>query len=337
MTFGRPIRAHVALAMLAVLTTSCTRQVRTSHSPVTPPPQNVWDRQIANAKDAGDGDYQLRVLREKIAAEPDNIAARLELAQAYRDRGYPDIALEVTRLAAARFPASGEAELALVKALRDANRRQEAIDSLQSFVKAQPAAGSEFQSWLGILLDEAGQRAAAETAHRLALAASPASDTLHNNLGYNLLMQQEYPEAAVEFYRALVLNSHSDVARNNLGLALANMDRPDQALAAWQAASDAATAHNNLAAVLIEKGRYAEARKELEIALGYNRVHPAALRNFELVSRLDGKPATLALKPERSFWKRVRAGFVRIFAGSSQQSRTDTAKTPSVASPGEER
>jgi len=69
--------------------------------------------------------------------------------------------------------------------------------------------------------------------------------------------------------QALQLNPRSAVARDNLGLALANLDQPDQALAAWQAASSAATAHNNLAAVLIEKEKYPEARRQLEIALSY--------------------------------------------------------------------
>jgi thioredoxin-like negative regulator of GroEL len=90
----------------------------------------VWDRQIRNAVDAGDGDYQLRLLREKLAADPDNIPVRLEMANAYRERGYPDVALEISRLATARFPESGEAQLALVRALRDMNRRTEAIDGL---------------------------------------------------------------------------------------------------------------------------------------------------------------------------------------------------------------
>jgi len=315
---------------------SCVREVRTAQAPVSAPPQSVWDRQIRNAKDGGEGDYQLRVLRERVAAEPENLAARLELAQAYRDRGYPDVALEMTRLAAARFPSSGEAELALVRALREMNRREEAIASLRAFVQAHPSAAPEYPSWLGILLDEAGQRAAGEPAHRQAVDAAPADDTLHNYLGYNLLMQQKYAEAAAEFRKALELNPRSQVARNNLGLALANMDQPELAVATWQAGADAASAHNNLAAVLIERGKYAEARRELEIALGYNRVHPAALKNFELVSRLDGKPATLAPKPEESFWKRFGTGLKKVLVGPPQQFRTDTAKT-SVTPPGEER
>jgi Flp pilus assembly protein TadD len=297
----------------------------------------VWDRQIRNAIDAGDGDYQLRALRQKMAADPENIPVRLELANAYRERGYTDVALEICRLAAARFPDSGEVQLALVGALRDVNRRSEAIDGLVTFLKSHPQTGSAYYSWLGILRDESGLWPLGEPAHRKALELAPSLDYLHNNLGYNLLMQKKNEEAAAEFREALKLNPHSPVARNNLGLALANLGAADQAVAAWQSASDPATAHSNLAAVLMENGNYAKARKELEIALSYNKSHAAALKNLELVSRLDGHPATLTVKPAKSRWQRWKASLRRFFVGPLEDSKTDTVKTASVPLTGEER
>jgi len=313
---------------LAFPVASCVQHTQVAKAP--PAPQSVWDRQIHNAIDAGDGDYQLRVLRERLAADPDNIPIRLEMAKAYTERGYPDVALEIGRLAAARFPESGEAQLALVRALRDMNRRTEAIDGLVAFLKAHPQTGPEYFSWLGILRDESGLWPLGEPAHRKALELAPSPDYLHNNLGYNLLMQKKYAEAADEFREALKLNSHSPVARNNLGLALAHLGETDQALANCQSASDPATAHNNLAAVLMEKGNYANARKELEIALGYNSAYRAALKNLELVSRLDGNPATLAVKPAGSHWGRWKIAFRRLFVGPLDNSRTDPVKTASA-------
>jgi Flp pilus assembly protein TadD len=312
-------------AALALPMASCVQHTQVAKAP--PAPLSVWDRQIHNAIDAGDGDYQLRVLRQKLAAGPDNIPIRLELANAYRDRGYPDVALEMGRLAAARFPESGEAELALVRALRDMNRRSEAIDGLTAFLKAHPQTGPEYFSWLGILRDESGLWPLGEPAHRKALELAPSLDYLHNNLGYNLLMQKKYADAAGEFREALNLDPRSAVARNNLGLALANLGEADQAVANWQSASDAATAHNNLAAVLMEKGNYPKARKELEIALSYNNAYPAALKNLELVSRLDGHPPTLAVKPAESSWRRWKSAFRRLFVGPLEDSRTAPVKT----------
>ena len=319
------------LAACAAFSVSCVHQTQVSRTAVPKSATvNPWERQIRNAVDAGDGDYQLKALREKVSAEPDNIPVRLELAKAYRERGYHEIALEISRLAVARFPQSGEAQLALVRDLRDVNRRPDAIAGLESFLKAHPESGADYYSWLGILRDESGLWPAGEPAHRKALELAPAVDYLHNNLGYNLLMQKKDEEAAREFQEALKLNPGSQMARNNLGIALADSNAIAQAVANWQSTSDPATAHNNLAAVWMEKGNYPEARRELDVALGYNRAHPAALRNLELVSRLDGSPATLDTKPLETHWQRFRIGLRRLFVGPLYESQSDAPKSASA-------
>jgi len=292
-----------------------------------------WDRQVRNAVDAGDGDPRLRTLREKVAAEPDNIPVRLELAQAYRERGYHEVSLEISRLAVARFPQSGAAQLALVSDLRDVNRRGEAIASLESFLQAHPDSGAACYSWLGILRDESGLWPMGEPAHRKAIELNPAADYLHNNLGYNLLMQKKHEEAAREFQEALKLNPGSQMARNNLGIALAHSNAANEAVANWQSTSDPATAHNNLAAVWMEKGNYSDARRELDLALSYNRAHPAALRNLELVSRLDARPAMLKAQPpdtQATRWQRLRTSLRKLFVGPLDDSRTEAAKRASA-------
>ena len=124
------------------------------------------------------------------------------------------------------------------------------------------------------------------------------------------------------------------MARNNLGLALAGKSAAD-AVAAWKAGSDEATAHNNLAAVWIEKKDYAQARKELEIALSYNKSHSAALHNLELVSRLDGKPATIDSKPAETRWERLKAGFIHLWVGPLDDSQTQAAKPQTSSTPGD--
>jgi Flp pilus assembly protein TadD len=326
----RQMRLHLALAALAIAASSCVSQSSAVRAAPPQPPMSAFERQIRNARDAGDGDYQLRTLREKVAAQPDNVAARLELAKAYQDRGYPDVALEICRLASARFPESGDVEIALVKALRQLNQRTEAIASLEAFLKLHPQTAPSFTSWLGILYDETGRYGLGEPSHRDALVLAPNEDYLHNNLGYNLLMQKKNADAAAEFREALRLNPASQTARNNLGIALAGENANQQAVANWQAATDAATAHSNLAALLIEKGNYVEARKELEIALGYNRENPAALRNLELVSRLDGNPATVPAVQSKTRSERFRASFKRIFVGPLN----DSGAAPAIAGRG---
>src|SRR5579872_5315385 len=221
------MRLRVTIAVVAAaMGGSCVRQTRAANVPIAPSgaQQTAFERQIRNAHDAGDGDYQLRALREKVAAAPDDVSARLELATAYRERGYPDISLEMCRLAAARFPDSGDVQLALARSLRDLNQRNEAISGLEAFLAAHPQTDAKYYSWVGILKDESGQSTAGEPAHRKALALAPNQDYLHNNLGYNLLMQKKNAEAAAEFREALRLNPASQTARNNLGTALAGQD-----------------------------------------------------------------------------------------------------------------
>ena len=322
------------LAACAALPVSCVHQTQVSraHAPTSAPISN-WDRQVRNAIDAGDGDYPLRALRQKVAAEPDNVAVRLELAKAYGERGYHEVSLEISRLAVARFPQSGDAQLALVHDLRDVNRRSEAIASLESFLKAHPESGAQYYSWLGILRDESGLWPLGEPAHRKALELAPAIDYLHNNLGYNLLMQKKNEEAAREFSEALKLNPGSQMARNNLGIARAQSNATAEAVANWQSTSDPATAHNNMAVVWMEKGNYSEARRELDLALGYNKAHAAALRNLELLARLDGSPAMLKAKPldtRATRWQRFRVGVRRLFVGPLDDSRKEAPQSAST-------
>jgi Flp pilus assembly protein TadD len=319
MIASRILPAAYSLLLLSGCT-SHTRVVRTNPVPA-PAPQTAFERQIRNAHDAGDGDFALHTLQARVASEPENPAVRLELARAYQQRGYPDVALEICRLAAARFPGSAEVQLALARSLRQANQRAEGASILDAFLKSHPQTVPEYSSWLGILYDETGDWEHGEAAHRSALTLAPTRDFLHNNLGYNLLMQKKYSEATEEFRAALRINPASAEARNNLGVALANQDQKAEALSVWQSGSDAATAHNNLAAVLMEKGNFPGARDELLIALRYNRSHPAALKNLELVSRLDGNPAMLPTTNARSRWARWKSGMRRLLVGSPNTSR----------------
>src|SRR4051794_38097136 len=185
--------------VLSTLSLSCVHQTVGRNLQTAPAPVTAWEQQIKNAVNVGEGDYQLTALRQKVAAEPENVAVRLELAKAYRERGYHEVALEISRLAVARFPQSGDAMLSLVRDLREVNRRPEATVSLETYLKAHPESAAGYYSWLGILRDETGLWTLGEPAHRKALELSPTQDYLHNNLGYNLLMQKKEQEAATEF------------------------------------------------------------------------------------------------------------------------------------------
>lgn len=273
------------------------------------------DRQIVNATDAGDGDYQLRVLRARIDANPADIPARLEIAERYQQLGFPEIALEHARLLLERAPDSEDAYVSLARIQRDADHSLDAERALVKFTATHDAS-SRIWAWIGLLRDDRGDWKNGEIAHRKALALSPDHDDLHNNLGFCLLQQGRKDEAAAEFSAALKLNPRSVIARNNLGTSL-NLSAKEAVLH-LQSVTDPATAHSNLAAALIDAGRYDEAKRELETALSYNRQHSAALQNVALLAQLDGKPVELksSARPEGhwahlavSAWQRFRGIF----------------------------
>src|SRR3954467_1286647 len=149
--------ATVGLAGLGMA--SCHHEFSDATLPATPKSASTaalstavastMDRQIANALDAGDGDYQLRTLRSKLDRNPSDLAARLELAERYSRLGFPEIAIEHGRLAVERAPDSEEARLSLAKMLRAAGRSAEAEQGLVSFSKSHEGS-ARLWAWLGL-------------------------------------------------------------------------------------------------------------------------------------------------------------------------------------------
>ncbi len=317
----------------AVAFTGCAQRSAVLHPPA--PVTTRDNRRIHNATDAGEGDYLLRAMRQRVIEHPDDLAARLELAHAYESRGVPELALEHYRLAADRFLQSAEAHLELARSLDAARLPAEAVRVLQEFLHEHPQRAVRYESWLGILNDDAGDWKAGETAHReairMAQAESEDRDYLHNNLGYCLLKQGRKAEAVAEFRAALSLNRGSETARDNLAEALA--DNPKSAILHWQSVNEPAAAHSNLAAVLIEQGKYAQARAEIARALGYNRTHSAALANLKLVSELDGKPAIIpAAQARKSMAARWKERMAQWFAAPPSDTRGKPESNPQTAS-----
>ncbi|MBV9742380.1 MAG: tetratricopeptide repeat protein, partial [Acidobacteriia bacterium] len=184
----------------ALACASCTREVKTTSATAWPPPPNRTPqskpvRQVNNATDAGEGDPEARRLRERLAADANDLDARLSLARLYARQGHPDLALEHYRFAAERFPDSVPVTLALAKTLREMGQSGPALEILRQGMSKHPEANWELLSLQGILDDEQGDHGEAETAFRKAAALEPARAAVHNNLGYNLLLQEKFPEA----------------------------------------------------------------------------------------------------------------------------------------------
>ena len=285
--------------------------------------------EIRNAVDAGEGDFEARQLRQRLLGNPVDLEIRLRLAARYEDLDMPELAIEHYRLAAERFPAEVAPQIRLARAMHKLGRTADAAATLESYLSAYPEAPAEAHSWAGILRDALGHHKVAEHHHRDALERSGAAAYLRNNLGQNLTMQERPVEAVSEFRAALEMEPSNIAARNNLAISISASNPAEAAQVLEAGTNDPGTAHSNLAAILIEQGRYAEARKELNLALGYKPDHMAALANLAAVAELDGKPAQMLLtKPANvartrtggGGFRKVGRAIARVFTTSETRS-----------------
>ena len=287
-----------------------------------------------NAELAGTGDLEADALRRSVLVRPDDIDARARLAAYYERTGQPELAVEHYRLALGRKRDAAGPRLELVRLLHEMDLDDEALSAVNEGIAEH--ASRALYAWKGILLDELDRPDEGEAAHREALAraaGAPAAAVagLHNNLGQNLLMQEKYASAIASFQHALTLDRRMETARNNLGMALALSGDAERALAHWKSIGGPAAAHSNLAAVYIEQGKYIEARRELNIALGYEQNHMAAMRNLAALGERDGKPAVLELEHVRSgsAWARIAQTIKTTFGvrnGRTKTNRTEAAQ-----------
>lgn len=306
------MKAAGILALAVLAGSGCA--VRSSRA-VPSPAERAMRTQVRNAVRAGEGDAIVRQLRHRIIADPGNIQLRLDLAQRYAASGIQELATEHYRLAAERFPDHATAHLLLAQALRKEELTVEAARVIDSYLARNPYSAAEMWSWAGIMHDELGEYGAGERAHRNALLRRRPTAWLLNNLGQNLLLQGRTEEAAREFQSALRLEPRNQLARNNLGIALAK--NANEAVLHLQSVTDPSTAHNNLAVVLMEQGRLAEARQELDRALAYRRDNAAALRNLAILGEMDGLGAVLK-PPAGKRHRRAQAAGVRKMSGGEQ-------------------
>lgn len=255
----------------------------------------IFQQQIQGAFDPLTDDRQVQALQTRLKLNPQDLASRLELAGVYENYRFLEDAraqytetLWLARSAAgnpeAAAPLAEQAVLGLARCAQASGNTREAIPALEAFLKEWPhnAAPSSWNQ-LALMYNELGDLTAGENALREAVARDAKSDRLRNNLGYNLLLQNKPEAAESEFRRALELNPKSAATRNNLGGVLARRGDLKGALEQFQSVADAATAHNNLAVVLLETGQYEQSREQLVKALTIRQYFAPALANFKLV------------------------------------------------------
>jgi tetratricopeptide (TPR) repeat protein len=225
-------------------------------------------------------DPRIRAAQNRLKQRPEDVEAYFQLAELYEGyRLYEQALTQYTE--AFRIAGSETAMMGIVRSDQALNRPWHAIPLLEQYLTATPSAAG----WnaLGQLYDASKDLAGGEKALRQAVGIDPALDQWRNDLGFNLLLQGKTDAAEAEFRKALELNPKSLRSHNNLGMVLARRGDLGGALEEFRFAADDATAHNNLAVVLMEMGRYEESREELVKSLAIRRYFAPALANFKLV------------------------------------------------------
>lgn len=280
---------RTALALTLIFSAGCVRH-RTlpdfglNTRPAKPTPdaslRATFREQTKGAFNPLSDDSRIRTLEARLTDDPANIDARLELAAVYESYRMYDQALEHYTQTFDRI-SSEKAILGIARCDQALNLAWRAIPLLEQYLKKTPS--PVVWNVLGLLQNASGDLPAGELAFRQAVVAAPQSDQWHNNLGYNLLLQNQTDAAEAEFRKALELNPKSVTTHNNLGMLLARRNNFDGAFNEFQFGADAATAHNNLAVVLMELGKYEQSRDQLVKALAVRRNFSPALSNFKLV------------------------------------------------------
>ena len=267
------------LPALFLFTFSCSRQNQ-SASRLSP----VFDTQVRNAVNMGDGDLEVQALRKRLLDNPGDTAVRRRLAAKFEASGYPDLALEHLRIAFELSPADLSLGLDLAYALHDQRLPTQANQVLASSLKTSKPSAAQW-SRAAILTDSLASLPEGEGLHRKALSLDANNFNFSNNLAYNLIRQNRASEAEQILREILRAKPTHELARNNLAkLYATQLNQPEEALLHWKAISGPAAAHNNLAAAYIELGKWTEAKTELEKALALRFQFPEALQNLHIIA-----------------------------------------------------
>ncbi len=139
---------------------------------------------------------------------------------------------------------------------------------------------------LGVTLNKLGRHDEATAQFQKAVELEADKAYIYNNLGFSLYLEGKYAQAEDALKRALDLQPNFGRARMNHAIVLGKQNRYEEALQEFLQICDVADSNFNLALMLTEAGRYAEAARCLQSALEANPKLEQAREQLKLVSRL---------------------------------------------------
>jgi tetratricopeptide (TPR) repeat protein len=211
--------------------------------------------------DVGDVAGAEEVLRQALAARPDEVVLLSELGRLWEGQARWEEAIGCYRAARARRPhLGGRLGSALVRAGRAANGRPEDTAEgeavLRDLVVRQPN-NPEMRVHLGLALAAQKDLEGAIACFRNAIALHPKLATAHSNLGVALKAKGEAEGAIACYRKAIALDPKDATPHYNLGLALFARRDVRGAIACYRKAialdPKLAPAHNNLGTALMAK------------------------------------------------------------------------------------
>jgi len=219
-----------------------------------------------------------------IALQPEYAPAYNNLGAALHAKGRHDEAIATYQQALRLRPDFPLAHYNLANALNDAGRPREAVEHFR--IALQTISGSaDVHNNLGIALMGEGKADDAIAEFRVAVQLEPESAASRRNLANALESVNRYDEAINEFGRAARLDPTGS-AHYDLGILLLELDRTEEAIAAFRAALKLAPrsveAHNNLGIALGIQGRLDEAIDHFQQALAIKPDFEDARRNLTL-------------------------------------------------------
>ena len=270
-------------------------------------PGNFWlNRELGiTLVKAGQTTEATSYYRAALALRPDNAGVHEGLGMALFHAGQTDEALIAFRRAVELPTRSRSSRQRLVNALAQAGRWAEATDACRTALDADPA--DHFSPLhLGMALFEHQRDEDAIAACRLAIGADPNADSAYYYLGLALMRQDRHDEAITAFRKVTELQPNNANARHllaqelatvgrlaeaiteirtgitrnpttddglyrDLGALLRKQGQAEEAAAAFRKAADLLPQHpeawDGLAAALLDRGRFAEARAAMECLL----------------------------------------------------------------------
>jgi Flp pilus assembly protein TadD len=174
------------------------------------------------------------------------------------------------------------------QAARLAEHNKSPGEAIRQYNEALKVDQDHLPSLIGLarLYDRNGQFELAVEAYRKSISVAPDNAMAHNDLALCLARNGKNPEALSELRRATELEPTRKLYRNNLATILVDNGQFDAALAEMNAVHPPATAHYNVAFLLVRSGRETEARPYLYRAA---QLDPSMQVAVDLMQQIDAR------------------------------------------------